>query len=227
MKAYIIGGGGVGSLLCPTLCMLIGPEQVTVVDGDKLEPGNMNRQLFTKQDMGRNKADALAARYRCKSIPKFYSFGAVDHSKYDVLLVCVDNNPGRIAALRACDFQGCTGIFAANETLSSEAFIYKTEWRDTDLDPRITSPDLLTDATGDPTTCTGEAQENNRQLVSANMMAAAQALHLYVVHILEGPKLDRDTLPHLPSKLIQNFTKNETKPSIPTQPKPQTERTEP
>ncbi len=227
MKVFIIGAGGVGSLLTPTLCMLIGPGEVTVMDGDKLEPKNMNRQLFGKGDVGRNKAEALASRYRCNAIPRFYSFGAVEHARTDVLMVCVDNNPGRIAALRACDMEGCTAIIAANETLSSEAFIYKPEWRDTDLDPRITSPELLIDRTGDPTTCTGEAQERNRQLVSANMMAAALSLHLYVVHIIEAKNLDKEALPHLPHRLVNNMTRMESFKSIPTQPKPQTERTEP
>lgn len=229
MKSYVIGAGGGGSWLTPALCMLIGKENVIVVDGDTLETKNLNRQLFKESDVGRNKADALADRYGCESIPRWYSFGLTSHCKSDVLIGCVDNHPARAAILQACDFEGCCAIIAANEVLSSEAYIYKPEWRGTNLDPRHFYPEIIEDRSGDPRAasigCTGEAQEKNRQLVTANLNAASLALHLYVVHFIEGPKLDPAVLPHLPSKLVQNMTKNEFLKSTVTE-KPQQERTE-
>lgn len=229
MKAYVIGGGGVGGFVTPVLCLLIGRENVIVVDGDTIETKNLNRQMFKESDVGRNKAEALAERYGCDSIPQWYSFGITSHLKSDVLIGCVDNNPARAAILQACDFEGCCAIIAANEVLSSEAFIYKPEWNGTNLDPRQSSPEIIEDRSGDPRAasigCTGEAQQANRQLVTANLNAASLALHLYVVHFIEGPKLDPEVLPHLPSKLIQNMTKNEFLKSAVTE-KPQQERTE-
>ncbi len=52
-KIYIIGAGGVGSWLTPAMCMLIKPEDITIVDGDKLEDKNLNRQLFNEEDIWR------------------------------------------------------------------------------------------------------------------------------------------------------------------------------
>lgn len=210
---FIIGAGGVGSWLTPSLCMLVGRDKVIVVDGDKLEEKNLNRQLFTTQDIGRNKAEALADRYGCGAIPDWFSFGDRAYDEDDVLIVLVDNHPARAAALQTCDYSKCFAILAANETTSSEAYVYKPEWLNTNLDPRIMYPELLTNTDGDPRAasigCTGTAQEQNRQLVSANVMAASLALHMFVVWQLEARKLTRDAREHLPHKLVQNLSRNE------------------
>ena len=63
-KHYIIGCGGVGSWLAPSLCLLRSPQEVILVDGDTLETKNLNRQLFTPEQVGSNKAEALAAEVR-------------------------------------------------------------------------------------------------------------------------------------------------------------------
>lgn len=230
MKTYIIGAGGVGSWVAPALCLLVGPKNVCLIDGDVLEKKNLNRQLFEPDQVGQNKAEALAVKYGCDFIAKWYSFGLLEHTRDDRLLVCVDNHPARLAALMACDFEGCSGIFAANETHSSEAYFYQPPWRSSNLDPRITDPTMLTDRSGDPQAgaagCTGEAQAQNPQLVTANLSAASLALHLYVVWYLEARKLARDTLPHLPHKLVQNLTKSESfKATITPQSTPTNERT--
>lgn len=211
MKAYIIGAGGVGSWMAPAMILLIGKDNVVIVDGDKLEAKNLNRQLFDAADINRNKAEALAARYGCQHHPGWYSFGCMSHAESDVLMVCVDNNPARAAALQACDFEGCSAILAANETLSSDARIYRPEWKDTPLDPRQQSPEIMADRTGDPRAaaigCTGEAQAENRQLVTANGMAAMLALHLFVMHFME--ELEPEAANYLPNKLVVNASKLE------------------
>lgn len=65
----IFGCGGTGSRLIPaiaqlmsTLTTLIMPEMV-LVDFDEVEEKNLSRQNFAKPDIGKNKAQALAARY--------------------------------------------------------------------------------------------------------------------------------------------------------------------
>lgn len=218
MKTYIIGAGGVGSWVAPALCLLIGKDNVVIVDGDELEKKNLNRQLFDASQVGQNKAAALADKYGCDFIAKWYSFGLMQHEPSDRLLVCVDNHPARLAALMACDYEGCSGIFAANERTSAEAYCYQPTWRGTNLDPRVTDPSMLTDRTGDPQAaaigCTGEAQEREPQLVTANLMAASLALHLYVVWYLEARKLSPEAMPHLPHKLVQNLTRSESFKSI-------------
>jgi molybdopterin/thiamine biosynthesis adenylyltransferase len=210
---YIIGVGGVGSWLAHTMTKLVEPKNVTLVDGDTLEQKNLDRQLFTEEDIGRNKALALSQQLKCGFIDHWYSRFEVKHSVYDWLFCCVDNNPGRKEVLASCDEHNCSAIIAANEVHSSEAYVYLPQWKDVqDLDPRWYYPDILKDATGDVHAaaigCTGEAQVANRQLVTANFMAAALASHLYVVWAMEARKASEDSLPYLPHRLSQNLTKN-------------------
>ncbi len=211
---YIIGTGGVGSWVAPALCLLVGKHSVTLIDGDTLEPKNLNRQLFTSDQVGMNKAEALAEKYDCGFLPEWYSPVLVPHEKEDWLICLVDNHPARLAALQCCDTYGCRALFGANETHSSEAYVYLPEWHGTRLDPRVYYPEINTDQEGDPRRaaigCTGEAQTANPQLVTANFMAAALVSHLYVVWAIEARKLDASVRPFLPHKLVNNLTANET-----------------
>ncbi len=214
MKIHLIGCGGVGSWLAPSLCLLRKPEDIVLIDGDKLEKKNMNRQLFSESDIGSNKAFALADRYSCDSMDEYYAAGLMEHDRTDWLFCCADNNPCRNAVLQSCDQYGCSAIIAANETTSSEAYYYRRSWREGPLDPRVYYPELGTDHSGDPRAeaigCTGEAQEQNPQLVTSNAMAAALAAHLFVLWALKAPRLDRDTVGRLPYKFRANMTLLET-----------------
>lgn len=210
---YIIGCGGVGSFLAPTLCMLSGKENITLVDGDNLETKNLNRQLFTEADIGKNKAEALAGKYGCHFVPSFYSESLMSHQDNDCLIGVVDNNLGRRSILTQADRFECLAIFGANEIHSSESYAYMAIWKDSPIDPRIMYPIIMTDHTGDPQAaaigCTGEAQVRNVQLVTANFMAAALTAHMFTLWGIEAKK-DAELIPHLPYKLVQNMTKNET-----------------
>jgi molybdopterin/thiamine biosynthesis adenylyltransferase len=212
MKAIIIGTGGVGSWLAPALCRILDPDRVTLIDGDKLEKKNLDRQLFNEEHIGQNKAEALARLYGCEGIPKWFSMGQFEINEGDWLMVCVDNHPARLAALQECDSNGCRAIFGANETYSAEACFYIRGWRGTGLDPRVYYPEILTDHSGDPRAtaigCTGEAQQTNRQLASANFMAAALMLQLFTVWT-KAPTLRKEAQNHLPHKLVSNLAKME------------------
>jgi molybdopterin/thiamine biosynthesis adenylyltransferase len=212
-KHYIVGCGGVGSWLAPSLCLLRNPNEIILVDGDSLEPKNLNRQLFEGDDIGKNKADALSRRYECQSIPEWYSLGMIEHEQSDWIFCCVDNNPARAAVLHSCDAYGAQAIIAANETTSSEAYYYRRAWKDTPLDPRVYYPEIRDDHTNDPrgeaVGCTGEAQVANRQLVSANFSAAALAQNLFVLWGIKLGGLDKEVIPLLPYKFTANLSKLE------------------
>jgi hypothetical protein len=47
-------------------------------------------------------------------------------------------------------------------------------------------------------------------LVSANLMAAALAEHLFVLWQMRAPRMDRETVAMLPHKFAANLTKLET-----------------
>ena len=211
---YLIGCGGVGSALVPSFCLLKSPADITLIDGDTIERKNLNRQMFDAGQIGKNKALALASKFGCHALPEWFSRGKLRLYRTDWLLCLVDNHRTRLEAIEVCDEHGCQAIFAANEMHSAEAYYYRRAWKGTPRDPRVYYPELLTDHSGDPRAaaigCTGEVQENNRQLVSANLMAAALAEHLFVLWHLKAPRMDRETVERLPHKFAANLSKLET-----------------
>ena len=211
---YIIGCGGVGSAIVPSFCLLKSPDDITLIDGDTIERKNLNRQMFDASQIGMNKAKALADKYGCHSLPEWFARGKLRHFRNDWLLCFVDNHRTRLETLEVCDDYGCQAIIAANEMHSAEAYYYRRVWQGTARDPRVYYPELTTDRSGDPRAaaigCTGEVQENNRQLVSANLMAAALAEHLFVLWQMKAPRLDKETVERLPYKFAANLTRLET-----------------
>jgi len=211
---YIIGCGGVGSAIVPSFCLLRSPDEVTLIDGDLIERKNLNRQMFDARQIGLNKAQALAGKYGCHFLAEWFSRGKLRHYRTDWLICLVDNHRTRLEVLEVCDESGCQAIFAANEMHSAEAYYYRRNWQGTPRDPRVYYPEINTDRSGDPRAasagCTGEVQETNRQLVSANLMAAALAEHLFVLWHLKAPRMDRETIELLPHKLAANLAKLET-----------------
>lgn len=211
---YIIGCGGVGSWLAPALTLLTSPGLVTLIDADTLEEKNLDRQLFSANDLGKSKAEALAERYRCNFKSEWFCEGLMRFESEDWIISCVDNHLARRAALGECDRYQCRGIFAANETHSAEAYFYQPEWKGTPLDPRVYFPDILTDRSNDPRQrvigCTGEVQRENPQLVTSNSLAASLAGHLFALWHIKSPTFSEKTLASLPYRLVANMTRLET-----------------
>lgn len=59
----LLGGAGIGSIIAE--CALrFGFENFTIVDGDKVEMSNLNRQNYVKSDVGKYKAETLCKRLR-------------------------------------------------------------------------------------------------------------------------------------------------------------------
>lgn len=221
MRIFIIGAGGVGSWLTPSLALLTQKtehhegHQIILVDGDILEDKNLNRQLFTIHDLGENKASCLGRKYGINASNQWFANGVFEHEDTDWLIVCVDNNAARMEALSVADASGAQVIIAANETHSAEAYYYRRDWRKGPLDPRVYYPELAVDDGQDPmhrnAGCTGKAQEAKPQLVSANFMAAALAQHLFVLWAMEVPKMpEQETvMPFLPHRLNSNLSRLE------------------
>ena len=132
---YVIGCGGVGSAMVPSLCLLKSPQEITLIDGDRIEPRNLNRQMFHPNQIGMNKAEALAARCGCRFIGEWFARGGIRHQRNDWLICLVDSHRTRLETLEVCDESGAQAIFAANETHSSEAYFYRRLWKGTDAIP--------------------------------------------------------------------------------------------
>lgn len=57
----LLGGAGIGSIIAE--CALrFGFENITIVDGDRVEESNLNRQNYITEDIGNYKAESLAKR---------------------------------------------------------------------------------------------------------------------------------------------------------------------
>ena len=90
---YIIGVGGTGSLLARDLPqLLIGTKhRMMLIDGDVVERKNVVRQSFQTQDIGWNKAIALA-----RKINTFYDIKCLAYDRYidaDSLVKLIDEKP--------------------------------------------------------------------------------------------------------------------------------------
>lgn len=198
---HLIGAGGIGSWLVPKLCRLAKPREIRVHDGDTLERRNLDRQLFREDQIGQNKALALAAIHGMQHAPKFVTADSLRGSPDDWIICAADNNAARRAALAIADRDGPRVIVAANEYEDAEAYVYSSEWQGTPLDPRVYYPGLLADNAPDPTRpagCTGDAQEAEPQLATANDLAAALAIQLYYFWAIVGPTLPESTQQNWP-----------------------------
>ncbi len=210
MTHHVIGAGGVSSWLIPKLVRL--EKGIIVYDGDTLEKKNLDRQLFDEEDVGRNKAQAMAAKYGILFVSEYYHSGLIRLDRTDWLWCCADNHAARREVLAACDLYRCRCLIGANEYEDSEALYYEPSFAGTPNDPRVIYPDYLTDRSGDPLGPPGcvELSKANRQLVIANAMAADLMLMLYWFHTQSVKKMPEDTRQYWPVHHKGNMLKLQT-----------------
>lgn len=181
MRHIVIGCGGVGGRVVEKLYRM--EPNILLMDGDAFEEKNLDRQLFSEDKVGVNKAEALADTYEgCGYLAEYFTSGSMRLSPDDLLWCCADNHAARRNVMDACDLYGCQAIVGANEATESEAYFYKREWGGGPNDPRVIYPDMLTDNSGDPTrpeSCAELANSGQTQTVLANGLAADFMLHLY------------------------------------------------
>ncbi len=191
MKIYVIGAGGVASYLLPVLNRSVnrGTTDIIIMDGDRLEERNLDRQLFSSSFVGMNKAEALADMYNVEYYPSYLREGSLLLLKEfeDWLFVAVDNHKARRVALGIADNnRGVQVLIGANEYTDSEAYYYEYGLRGTDLDPRVRWPEILTDTSNDPTSCQGVELVSSPQLAIANMLTAAYMMHLFYFYTVKS-----------------------------------------
>lgn len=191
----LIGCGGIGSYLAPILARMAA-HSILFVDGDTLEQRNMERQNFGEFHP-KNKALLTRDSIRT-SLGQTIPFIQADTSYFTVesfpnlltppdeqenpnhLLVCApDNHVCRKTVLEFSDATRIPCIIAGNDFSDGLAYIYFSEYRGTPLDPRVTYPELLTDTSNDPASCSNEAVvAAHPQLPVANFLAASAVIML-------------------------------------------------
>ncbi len=110
MKLLVLGAGGTGSFLIEELCKSIEQEQIDpntelfVADNDLVETEQIKYQNFTFEDAGLNKAQALARRFKQFGITaiKDRIKSAKQLKGYDLIVLCVDNDPTREMVIKHC-----------------------------------------------------------------------------------------------------------------------------
>ena len=108
----VCGVGGVGSFVAEGLCRS-GLGKITLLDYDKVEASNLNRQLMSdRNNIGKSKVEALKERLEqvsdteVKTIETFVNEGFVLPERYDYVVDCIDTLSGKFALVKACHEQG-------------------------------------------------------------------------------------------------------------------------
>lgn len=180
----IIGAGGVASYLLPVLLKTFRPAKLTIIDKDILEERNLDRQMFNKADIGKNKARALADLHfkDADIIEQWFTESTVVPDDIDAIICCADNHLARHEAIKLARKLVIYAYIGGNEYLDSQALVYHPDWADTDRDLLKHYPTIATSHEGSPMNCQGEAQEATPQLAVANLNCAAKLLHLMWVY---------------------------------------------
>lgn len=106
-KVLIVGVGGVGSYAAEAIARA-GAGSITLIDGDTVQPSNLNRQLVAlTSTLGMNKAEVMAERIRdispdteVTALARFYKEGDdLDLSVYDWIVDAIDDVNAKTALI--------------------------------------------------------------------------------------------------------------------------------
>jgi molybdopterin/thiamine biosynthesis adenylyltransferase len=201
-KVIVIGCGGIGSWLIPPLLRFLMAAkwkgQVHLIDGDRYEIKNEDRQDFTEEGRGQNKAEAQAIMY----VPRYPTMFISAHSEYvsddnvdslivndSVVFVCVDNHPARARIdRRASQLDTVCVISAGNEESDGNVTVSLRRSGMTISEPLVVRhPEVGETKEHDRAAgCEDLIEEGNIQLLSTNFMAAA--IQLMTLQQLWDPK---------------------------------------
>lgn len=206
----LVGCGGTGSHLAQALARLAahcrdsgGPDlTLAFIDGDIVEAKNVGRQLFSVADIGRNKAQVLAARFSALFGLEIVAFPYMldtqriqDETGYGVLVGAVDAAPGRRAISghlgRAnwrlwldCGNHDLSGQVAVGNTHAAAGLqgALQNGLCSRLPAPSLIYPELLKDAPLRPRADCAAAMVDNAQSLMINaMMAAVAGQYLYQI----------------------------------------------
>lgn len=180
-KIAIVGCGGIA---CHLLSLLHLDYDLVLIDGDKFEPSNSNRQwpaLAQADGPGFNKAEFLAnhysgGNYAVDAIPTYMEgLSIVNNPLFqgvDLIIGCVDNNQSRKIICDVADQQFVPAILCGNETTMGDAHLFIPGYYDPfehhDFGPMTKAPFA----------CTSDDNPAAPQTANANFLAAACGAHI-------------------------------------------------
>lgn len=111
-RVLVCGCGGVGSFVAEALCRS-GLGYITLLDYDKVEPSNLNRQLMsTKDNIGEIKTEALKRRLeevsdaQIDTIETFIDENFDLNRDYDYVVDCIDTLTAKFRLVKLCHEKG-------------------------------------------------------------------------------------------------------------------------
>ena len=111
-NVLICGVGGVGGYVCEMLCRT-GIENITVIDFDKVDETNINRQIIaTTKTIGRKKVDVIKERLEsinpqinvttiCEKITE-NNLNYLINKKYEYIIDCIDSFKDKVSLIDFC-----------------------------------------------------------------------------------------------------------------------------
>ena len=134
-KVLIIGAGGVGQHVS-TYLVTNGIENITILDFDKVEISNLNRQiLLCENDIGKYKVDAVKEALNAKNSDahieaintKLDSSNASEiiTNKYDVVIDALDNWEGKFIISDECHKKHIPHLHVGVDGMSGQYCVFK------------------------------------------------------------------------------------------------------
>lgn len=202
VKIKVIGAGGIGGHLIEPLSRYSSycddHVEVTVIDGDKYEDRNRERQRFTECS---NKADHTAElmkeefpRVHFRSKPEYVTESNVITTirENDVVFLCVDNHATRkLVSERCSELDNVTLISGGNDETDGDVLVYVRK-NGKDATPPLTNlPEIanVTDDSKNPGDLTEEERQGcereaqtKPQILFMNLDIASLMLSCYYAH---------------------------------------------
>lgn len=221
LNALIVGAGGVTSYMLPALKNSF-DLKLTLIDGDRLEKRNLDRQLFRNNHVGMYKAEALMRTYNFRKtegqiVRSYFDLEMLEteykffFTEADILICCADNHPARRHLLETGKRMGKPVLVCANEYSTSQAYLYdpSLEEQYSGVNPLLRYPEILTSDEGSPIRCQGDALEATPQLAIANQVSAS--LGNFLLWNWSPVIIDKKPAePYLPVEFQSTFSKLET-----------------
>lgn len=105
-KVLVCGLGGVGGI-CVDALYRSGFQNLTLIDADKFEITNQNRQIHS-ENLGEEKAKVFARIYNAKGIVSKIDnefLANFDLSEFDLIIDAIDDIPAKVALANLIDFK--------------------------------------------------------------------------------------------------------------------------
>ncbi len=187
-KIALIGAGGLSTHI---VAALAGAYNLVIIDGDKYEEKNIQRQNFAEGNIGKNKADVLKTRlstwskHKVESIPLYLTQASSGLHDVDIIVAAVDNNDARLTAQYWADKLYVPLIMGVNEEYDPQAYLYLPGYKGTKADPFIFAG-ITPDGRDPSKSCTGEMTDDDKNVQTALANTVAGGFVLHILHSLEA-----------------------------------------